>query len=127
LLLLTARRYSSSPFSTSMASSDAKPFSAVHKPNEGRFVIADSKGQLIGAELTYTLKPIGNATVANFNHTVTPHAFRGQGLAGLLASFAFNTAKAQGWKVIPSCSYISDTFLPKNPQFEPLVFKQAGL
>jgi len=90
-------------------------------------VIIDSKGQHTGAELTYTLKRVANDTVADFNHTFTPPAFHGQGLAGLLTSFAFNTAKEQGWKVIPSCSYISNTFLPKNPQFQPVVFKQSAL
>lgn len=30
---------------------------------------------------------------------------------------AFEWAQAQKVKVIPSCTYLSDTFLPRHPQF----------
>jgi predicted GNAT family acetyltransferase len=59
--------------------------------------------------------------------TYVPNQFRGQGVAGLLATAAFEFAKREKYQVIPTCSYISDTFLPKNPQWQELVRKPSQL
>lgn len=54
-------------------------------------------------------------------HTVVSDALRGRGVAAVLAEAAFRYAQVNGMAVIPNCSYIRETFLPRNPQWLPLV------
>ena len=53
-------------------------------------------------------------------HTYTPIELRGKGLAGQIVKFAFDYAKKQNLKVVPSCPYIF-TFLKKNEEYRELV------
>lgn len=57
----------------------------------------------------------------DITETFVPEAGRGKGLAGKLARAAFEHAKEKGFHVRPTCSYISDTFVPKNPQYADIV------
>ena len=59
--------------------------------------------------------------VLDLHHTVVPESFRGQGLAEKLCSFAFEFAKKNGFKIIPSCPYISKKFLPEHLEYKELV------
>lgn len=59
--------------------------------------------------------------VMDMNHTFVPTSFRGKGVAGLLADEAFKYARSKGYKVKATCSYISQTYLPKNTQYADLV------
>lgn len=68
------------------------------------------------AHLDYSLK--GN--LIDLYHTYTPPQLRGRGLAEKIVDFAFNYAKENNLKVIPSCPYIP-YFLKKNPQYNELV------
>ena len=52
---------------------------------------------------------------------IIPEENRGQGIAEKLALAAFNTAKKMGYKIIPSCSYVNDSFLPKHPEFRDMI------
>jgi len=54
-------------------------------------------------------------------HTYVPEVFRGRGIAEKLCKAGFEYAKAQGLSVIPSCSYISDAYLKRHPEWEPIV------
>ena len=54
-------------------------------------------------------------------HTYVPEIFRGRGIAERLCKAAFEHAKAQGLTVIPSCSYISDYYLKRHREYEPIV------
>ena len=54
-------------------------------------------------------------------HTYVPEVFRGRGIAEGLCKAAFEHAKAAGLTVIPSCSYISDAYLKRHPEYGPLV------
>ena len=54
-------------------------------------------------------------------HTYVPEIFRGRGIAEKLCKAAFEYAKATRLTVIPSCSYISDAYLKRHPEYEPLV------
>eukprot|EP00181_Compsopogon_caeruleus_P003093 CAMPEP_0184679794 /NCGR_PEP_ID=MMETSP0312-20130426/2663_1 /TAXON_ID=31354 /ORGANISM="Compsopogon coeruleus, Strain SAG 36.94" /LENGTH=103 /DNA_ID=CAMNT_0027129483 /DNA_START=57 /DNA_END=368 /DNA_ORIENTATION=- len=60
-------------------------------------------------------------TVLDLWHTYTPENARGQGVAQLLADAAFKLACEQSWKIVPSCSYISDRYLPTHPEYHDLV------
>jgi predicted GNAT family acetyltransferase len=64
--------------------------------------------------------------VLDLQHTFVPGSFRGQGMAGKLCVAAFEHAKEKGYLVQPTCSYISDTFLPRNPQWNDLVVKDGA-
>ncbi len=54
-------------------------------------------------------------------HTYVPEVFRGRGIAERLCKAGFEYAKQQGFTVIPSCSYISDFYLRRHKEYEPLV------
>lgn len=58
-------------------------------------------------------------------HTYVPEVFRGRGIAEKLCKAAFEHAKTAGLTVIPSCSYISDAYLKRHKEYEPLV-KRGG-
>ncbi|XP_062098509.1 acetyltransferase At1g77540-like isoform X1 [Humulus lupulus] len=65
-------------------------------------------------------------------HTFVPPSKRGLGLASHLCVAAFNHAKSRSLAIIPTCTYISvsissllfstDTFLPRNPSWNSLVY-----
>jgi len=54
-------------------------------------------------------------------HTYVPEVFRGRGIAERLCKAGFEYAKQQKLTVIPSCSYISDYYLRRHKEYEPLV------
>ncbi|XP_078440924.1 acetyltransferase At1g77540-like [Wolffia australiana] len=86
----------------------------------GRFETEDGK-----AFLQYRLRPIngGGAGVAmDMVHTFVPSSKRGRGTAALLCNAAFQHAKDRSIPVIPTCSYISETFLERNPAWKALVY-----
>ena len=53
-------------------------------------------------------------------HTYVPEIFRGRGIAEQLCNAAFEHAKANTLTVIPSCSYVSDAYLKRHPEYLPL-------
>ncbi|WJX33873.1 hypothetical protein P8452_22042 [Trifolium repens] len=89
--------------------------------NEGakRFETDDKK-----AYLEYVLRD--NGKVMDLVHTFVPPSKRGFGLASHLTLAAFNHASSHSLSVIPTCSYISETFLPKNPSWNSVVHKEGG-
>ncbi|XP_062023215.1 acetyltransferase At1g77540 [Rosa rugosa] len=80
-----------------------------------RFESEDQK-----AYIDYVLREKGK--VMDLVHTYVPSSKRGLGLASHLCVAAFNHAKANSMSVIPTCSYVSDTFLPKNPSWNSLLY-----
>ncbi|KAJ4951821.1 hypothetical protein NE237_028653 [Protea cynaroides] len=85
--------------------------------SQKRFETEDKK-----AYLQYELRNEGK--VMDIVHTFVPSSKRGQGLASLLCVSAFSHAKANSMSVIPTCSYVSDTFLPRNPSWNSVVQTQ---
>lgn len=53
-------------------------------------------------------------------HTQVPAAVGGRGIAGALTRFALDTARAQGWKVRPACSYAA-AWIPRHPEYTDLL------
>lgn len=74
------------------------------------------------AFIDYKLRYDGKAM--DLVHTYVPSSKRGLGLASLLCVAAFEHASSHSLSVIPSCSYVSDTFLPRNPTWKPLVYTE---
>ncbi|MEO6234919.1 MAG: GNAT family N-acetyltransferase [Thermomonas sp.] len=52
-------------------------------------------------------------------HTIVPSEIGGRGIAGALVKAALEHARAEGWKVVPQCSY-ADAWMRKNPDYEGL-------
>lgn len=85
-----------------------------HDEEAHRFVV-EIRGQ--EAYLAYTQQ--GN--VLDFYHTLVPETLRGQGLAEKVVKAGFDYAKEKGFKVLPTCAYVSGTFLKRNEQYRPLL------
>ncbi|XP_020589857.1 acetyltransferase At1g77540-like [Phalaenopsis equestris] len=62
--------------------------------------------------------------VMDMLHTYVPRNKRGMGVAKHLCVAAFSYAQTHSMLVIPTCSYISDTFLPRNPSWRALVYNE---
>ena len=67
-----------------------------HEP--GRFVV-----RLDGAEATLVYERRGD--LLDLQHTFTPPALRGREIAARLTEAAFAYARAQGLRIVPTCSY----------------------
>lgn len=52
--------------------------------------------------------------VMTITHTIVPEAIGGRGIAGRLVAQAFETARANGWKVRTQCSYAA-AWAQKHP------------
>jgi predicted GNAT family acetyltransferase len=81
----------------------------------GRRFIAVVEGQ--EAYVAY----VPDGTTLDFNHTFVPPALRGRGLAERVVRAGFEHARQQGLTVLPSCPYISGTFLRRYPQWRSVV------
>ncbi|EOY16311.1 Acyl-CoA N-acyltransferases (NAT) superfamily protein isoform 1 [Theobroma cacao] len=82
-----------------------------------RFETEDKK-----AYVEYVLRQDGK--VMDIVHSFVPSSKRGMGLASHLCVAAFNHAKSHSLSIIPSCSYVSDTFLPRNPSWNTLLYSE---
>lgn len=58
--------------------------------------------------------------VIDLQHTEVPRTLEGKGIAGKLASFALDTARAEGLRVIPSCPYVH-AYIERHPEYADLV------
>lgn len=84
-----------------------------HTPAEQRFHL-DLDGHQ--AELVYRLQ---DDTMV-IEHTGVPPDIGGRGVAGLLVRAAFDHAGAQGWRVVPACSYAA-AWVARHPDYAALV------
>ncbi|XP_027330930.1 acetyltransferase At1g77540-like [Abrus precatorius] len=67
-----------------------------------------------------------NGKVMDLVHTFVPPSKRGLGLASLLCVAAFQHAQSHSLSIIPTCSYVSDTFLPRNPSWKSVVHTEGA-
>jgi predicted GNAT family acetyltransferase len=58
--------------------------------------------------------------VIDLRHTEVPEALEGRGIAGKLASFALDAARADGLRVIPSCPYVR-AYIERHQEYADLV------
>jgi predicted GNAT family acetyltransferase len=83
-----------------------------HEP--GRFVTG------AGNDLAYiTYREIGERTL-EFDHTFVPKALRGGGIASQLTGFALEFARANGYRVVPSCPFVA-AYIARHPEFRELL------
>jgi len=69
----------------------------------------------IGA-LNYDLR----GDTMTITHTLVPEAIGGRGIAAELMRVALQTARAEGWKVVPMCSY-AVAYLRRHPEYADLL------
>ncbi|CAK9164481.1 unnamed protein product [Ilex paraguariensis] len=74
------------------------------------------------AYLNYQMRDGGK--VMDIVHTFVPNSKRGLGLASHLCVSAFTHAKSHSMSVVPTCSYVSDTFLPRNSSWNAVVYTE---
>ncbi|KAM0971559.1 hypothetical protein ACFX13_019743 [Malus domestica] len=106
------------PAAAAAGSSEAEGPKIVWNSGKRRFETEDHE-----AYIEYVLREKG--TVMDLVHTFVPSSKRGLGLASLLCVAAFNHAQSHSLSVIPTCSYVSDTFLPRNPSWNSHVYSAA--
>ena len=68
------------------------------------------------AELLYSLRDDRMV----INHTGVPNQIGGRGVAAALVKAALDHARAQGWRVVPACSY-SAAYIERHPEYAELV------
>ena len=90
------------------------PVAVIHHPDEQKFSVQLPEGE---AFLRYAL----HDRCLNFVHTFVPEAGRNKGVAEQVVLAGFEYAKAQGFKIIPTCPYVSHAFLRRHPEFQSLV------
>lgn len=66
----------------------------------------------VGCELDYTLV----ASVLTITHTGVPAEVGGRGIASALVQAAMDTARSEGLKVVPACSYAS-VWIKRHPEY----------
>ncbi|MGD0483161.1 MAG: GNAT family N-acetyltransferase [Gemmatimonadales bacterium] len=87
----------------------------IQRDEAGSRFVADVGGQV--AELRYSER---DANTLDFHHTFVPAELRGGGVAGALAAYALDWARASGQKVMPSCPYVA-AYLRRHPEYADLV------
>jgi len=92
----------------------AEPVTVRHEEAANRFCV-----RLQGYEACLLYRRQGQEI--DLYHTYVPEVFRGRGIAEQLCKAGFEYAKSNHLTVIPSCSYISDAYLKRHPEYEPLV------
>ena len=70
----------------------------------------------VGGKLAVQVRYVDRPGHVDFIHTDTADAFRGQGLAGVLAHFALDDVVASGKRIIPHCPYIY-SYLRKHDSY----------
>ena len=83
-----------------------------HDKQNSRFV-----GTTAGGDEFFVEYNVEDSGTLNAYHTFVPTSGRGCGLARKLCVSLFEFAKQEKVLVRPSCTYISDSFLVKNPQY----------
>ena len=84
-----------------------------------------------GAEGEYQARVADSATfgrltyvrqghVLTAEHTLVPIEIGGRGIAGKLVEALIADARAQGWKIVPQCSYVAAAF-KRHPEWADLL------
>ena len=85
----------------------------MHDPAQKKFYIRLDSYEAV---LLYATR----GKVLDFYHIYVPDPFRNRGLAAKILIAAFDYAKLEGYRVVPSCPFITGDFLPRFPQYLPL-------
>lgn len=75
------------------------------------------------AYLSYTICSKAGVQAMDIQHTFTPAQLRGQGLAARLCDAAVAHCRGAGLKVIASCSYVAERYVPSRPDLDDLLLQ----
>ncbi len=67
-----------------------------------------------------------NINTIDIFETFVERKERGQGHAERLVEWVFQFCRKRNWRVLPSCTYVSGTFLDRNPHYRFLTFVEEG-
>jgi len=87
----------------------------------GRYV-ATVAGIDAEAELTFTHR---GPDLISADHTESPDALRGTGVAAALADYLIADARANGFKIIPLCPYVRARYV-KHPDWQDVMTVAPG-
>src|SRR5438477_1446990 len=90
-----------------------------HLSTHHRFVARLPEGEAV---LTYRLRN----NLLDIRTTYVPPAARGRGTGGALVEAALRHARAEGLKVIPTCSYVGP-WVAAHPEYRDLLVISAGM
>jgi predicted GNAT family acetyltransferase len=85
-----------------------------HEPAARRFVT------VTGDEAAYITYRELDGRILDLDHTFVPRQFRGGGIASQLTAHALQFARAGGYRVIPSCPFVS-TYITRHPEYRDLI------
>ncbi|MHB1056781.1 MAG: GNAT family N-acetyltransferase [Rhodanobacter sp.] len=89
------------------------PFAIQHDRTARRFRTEVDGAQCV---LDYGLA----SAVMTITHTGVPSEVGGRGIASALVQAAMEAARAEGWKVVPACSYAA-AWMQRHPQYHDLL------
>lgn len=90
-----------------------KPVEVRHNPANNRFEI-ESESHL--AVLEYRQ----DGSTITFTHTEVPSELGGRGLGSQLVRAGLDYARAQGFNVVPLCSFVA-AYIQKKPEYQDLL------
>lgn len=61
-----------------------------------------------------------HGNVLSIDHVRVPVAVGGRGVAGLLTKTALETARREGWRVLPNCAYAA-AWIQRHPDYVDLI------
>jgi predicted GNAT family acetyltransferase len=91
-----------------------------HLPEQHRFQIQLPEGSAV---LDYRMH---EPQVMELTHTFVPSTARGKGLAAMLVQGGLDYARANNFRVIPSCWY-AEKFLSAHPEYQDLLSGDVGV
>ncbi len=86
----------------------------LHDPQQQKFYIP------LGSEEAH-LDYVERDGVMDIQHVYVPASQRGRGLAGKICIKAFDYARENGYRVVPTCPFVANDFLPRFKQYQELV------
>lgn len=89
-------------------------------PDRGRIELWQ-RDRFIGF-LGYAEHTVGEDTVVVLQHTIIDESFGRRGYARALVTIVLERLKAEGFSIVPECSYVQD-YLRRYPEYQPLVFE----
>lgn len=89
------------------------PIQITHRPDIGRF---EAHIDGLRCEIDYQL----DGQIVHITHTGVPPALEGRGIAAALVKTALGWARAQGYKVVPLCSYVQ-VYVRRHPEWQDLI------
>jgi len=74
---------------------------------------------MVDGELCVLAYRLGDGLLV-IDHVIVPYAAGGRGIAAELTRTALDAARANGWRVVPNCSYAA-AWIERHPEYRDLL------